>query len=275
LKEYDDETRAAVQHHLALNANDTFLWVALVVKELEEVESWNVEQVLEDVPTGLDELYARMMRQIQQLKTRDLEFCRIVLSAATLAYRPLHICELSMVSGLPEAISNKANIVQRIVITCGSFLTIREDRVFIIHQSAKDYLIGKATSTIFPSGHAEAHRGIFFRSLDAMRKRLRRDMYSLRHPGISIDDVNVPDPDPLASVQYSCVHWLDHWLDYNCEAQHQDDLRDGGVVYEFLQGFLLYWIEALSLCRAICDAVFAIAKVERLLRVSLEPLAQY
>jgi hypothetical protein len=90
----------------APKANGTFLWVALVFKELQGVKSWNVLQVANEVPTDLVPLYDRMIRQIQQLKHGDDELCRHILSTATLAYRPLHLLELGALSGLPDQISN-------------------------------------------------------------------------------------------------------------------------------------------------------------------------
>ncbi|KAM6504757.1 hypothetical protein FSOLCH5_015252 [Fusarium solani] len=257
----DDALRDQVRHVLRHKATGTFLWVALVVQELKTAESWDVLDVLEEMPMGLEELYGRMLKQIQQLKRRDPELCRLVLSAATLAYRPLHILELGMLSGLPGEISGKSERVQTIIRMCGSFLSMRDDRVFIIHQSAKDYLSDKAATTIFPSGQAEAHRDIFLRSIHAMRK-LRRDIYGLRQPGFSIHDLKIPVPDPLASVRYSCVYWVDHL----CDARYRDDLVDGGPVHKFFEGYLLYWIEALSLSGAIPDAVHAVGNLERLLK---------
>jgi hypothetical protein len=47
-----------------------------------------VLQVLEEVPDGLIPLYDRMMKQIQQLKRKYPESCRLILSSATLTYRP-------------------------------------------------------------------------------------------------------------------------------------------------------------------------------------------
>ncbi|PWI65088.1 hypothetical protein PCL_07387 [Purpureocillium lilacinum] len=258
----DDELREKAAEALRQKAEGTFLWVALVVQELQNVKSHHVLAVLEEMPTGLGELYGRMMKQIQRLKRSDPELCWLVLSAAILAYRPLHILELGLLSGLPDEISSKAERVQAIIKMCGSLLTVRDDRVYIIHQSAKDYLSGEAASTMFPSGLEEAHHGIFLRSLHSMRCSLRRDIYGLRHPGLLIDDLKIPDPDPMASLRYSCVRWVDHL----CEAQRRDDLTDGGPVHEFLECYLLYWIEALCLCNAMSDGVFAMAKLEMLLK---------
>lgn len=264
----DDAPRDQVRHVLRHKAADTFLWVALVLQELRMVASWEVLDVLEEIPTGLEELYGRMMKQILQLKRRNPEFCRLMLSTATLAYRPLHMLELGVLTGLPENISNKEQRVRELVSMCGSFLTVRGDRVYIIHQSAKDYLMSDmATTTIFPTGIAKAHRNILLRSLHAMLKTLRRDIYNLRHPGFPIDDLKTPVPDPLASVQYSCAHWVDHL----CEAQQRNDLVDGGLVHKFLEGCLLYWTEASSLLGALPDAVLAVGNLERLLKVSVAP----
>ena len=57
------------------------------------------------------------------------------------------------------------------------------------------------------------HYAIFLRSLRVMTNTLRRDIYTLGAPGSSIDDANLPDPDPLAAVRYACVCWVDHLYD--------------------------------------------------------------
>jgi hypothetical protein len=68
----------------------------------------------------------------------------------TLAYRLLHLLELGALSGLPRQISNNLDNVMRVVNKCGLFLTVREDRIYFIHQSAKDFLLGKAFDKVFP-----------------------------------------------------------------------------------------------------------------------------
>jgi len=61
LQTYDKNTRDAVQDHLSSNANDTFLWVALVGQHLEKVSGWNTLAKLNMFPPGLDGVYERMM----------------------------------------------------------------------------------------------------------------------------------------------------------------------------------------------------------------------
>ncbi|KAH8586508.1 NACHT domain-containing protein, partial [Bisporella sp. PMI_857] len=262
----DSALQETVRGQLYAKASGTFLWAALVLKELELVESWDVLEVLQEVPSELEPLYDRMMQQVQQLQRKDPEFCRLVLSTVTLAYRPLHLLEVGALSSLPEKISNNLDHVKKIVNKCGSFLTVREDRTYFIHQSAKEFL--SADKFIFPPGIEDVHYTIFSRSLQVMSRTLRRDVYGLSAPGISVDQVKPPDPDPLAAAGYSCLYWIDHLLDYNTKESTSNDLKDSGSVDNFLRENYLYWLEALTLLKSLSTGVVIIRKLENRLQVS-------
>ncbi|RYP65653.1 hypothetical protein DL771_008205 [Monosporascus sp. 5C6A] len=265
----DEMLRDQVRNILHMKANGTFLWVALVVQELEKAESWEVLQVVEEVPPGLNELYRHMVDQIQRLQKRNPEFCRLILSAASVAYRPLHLAEIAVLSGIPNQISAKMENVGRIIAMCGSFLTVRDDRVYLVHQSAKDFLSRQASSIVFPSSVTAVHYTMYSRSLHTMRETLRRDMYGLSAPGFPIDNVQVPDPDPLATARYACVYWVDHlWDSLSGKSTARDGLHGGDTVYTFIKEKYLYWLEALSLLRGMPEGVLAVEKLENL--VTLE-----
>lgn len=271
----DHEQRNRVRAILREKANGTFLWVALVAKGLEKARGWRVMQVVEKVPAGLDELYGEMMQQIRQ-QEEDWELCQRVLSAATLAYRPLHLAELAVLSGLPKDILANMEYVREIVALCGSFLTIQDDNfAYIIHQSAKDYLSDRAAAAVFPAGHAEIHCDMLLRSLEYMQERLKRNIYGMHHPGFTIDSLEAPDPDPLAAIRYSCVHWVDHLYDGydSSRPKEQVDLY-GEPVLRFLQKSSLYWLEALGLIQHIGDGVLSMIYLENLLKVSLYSVLQ-
>ncbi|PWI64590.1 hypothetical protein PCL_09520 [Purpureocillium lilacinum] len=255
--QHDQDRRDQVRDLLRRKANGTFLWVALVIEELHTTSSWDMLEVVEEMPPTLEELYDRMMQEIHRLKRKDPEYCVRVLSAASLSYRPLHLNELGIVSGLPKTVSANATFVREVVSLCGSFLTVQDDGiVYVIHQSAKDYLSDKAITS-----RVEAHRAMFQRSVRALQAQLKRDMYDLCHPGFCMDDFDPPDPDRLGCIRYSAVHWIDHL----CEAQYPDDVGDDGVAHMFLQGYLLYWIEAMSLFRAMSHALLGLARLRRFL----------
>jgi hypothetical protein len=209
------------------------------------------------------------MAQIKRLQRQYSELCRQVLSIVITAYRPLHLQELYVLSGLPTQVQTTATIVKM----CGSFLTIRDNNVYIIHQSAKDFLSKEASHDIFPREIGDVHHSIFLKSLETMSKTLRRDIYNLRAPGYAIEWVKQPDPDLLAASRYSCIYWVNHlcdWVSNSC-ANYMVDLQDRGAVDEFVRKKYLYWLEALSLCKSTSEGVLSIAKLEALVEVSLGP----
>jgi hypothetical protein len=154
-------------------------------------------------------LYDRMLDQVDQLDLNNREVCRLVLSTVTVAYRPLQLQELGVVCNLPHNISRNFRSIERAVDLCGSFLTIRNDTIYLVHESAKDYLMDYGRTALFP---VEAvHYAVCLRSLETMSVTLRRDIYHLRHPGTAIEDLRPPIPDPLTAIRYSCLYWADHF----------------------------------------------------------------
>jgi len=268
-KKYDERTRDAVLEHLASNANDTFLWVALVCQNLEMTAKRNVLKKLNSFPPGLDSLYERMMQQIS--KSDDAELCKQVLASIALVYRPITLKELvALVEQLGEIANDKE--LREIIGFCGSFLTLREDTIYLVHQSAKDFLLAQAAEEVFPSGREVVHHAIVARSLEIMSRTLQRDMYSLKVPGYPVDDIKQPDSDPLATSRYSCIYWVDHLCNSDpvSSASRAEDLQDGGVVDTFLKEKYLYWLEALSLCKSMPKGVVSIANLRSLVRVCLK-----
>jgi len=71
-----------------------------------------------------------------------------------------------------------------VISSCGSFLNVREDMVYFVHQSAKEFLITSAANTIFPLGIRRKHASISKASIKALSQGLRWDMYNLQEPGI-------------------------------------------------------------------------------------------
>ncbi|KAF1959162.1 HET-domain-containing protein [Byssothecium circinans] len=261
-KKYDDKTRDAVLDHLSLHANDTFLWVALVCQNLRKIPRWNTLAKLNAFPPGLDSLYERMTEQI--CKSDNADLCKRILALVAIVYRPITLKELASLVEMLEGMADDLESLCEIIGLCGSFLTIRGDTVYFVHQSAKDFLFTKSFHEIFPSGTEEAHYRIFSRSLQVMSTTLRRDMYSLRQLGYPAEQVKQPNPDLLAASRYSYIYWVDHLCNCNPSpsANRAGDLQDRGSISSFIKKKFLYWLEALSLCKSIPQGVVAMMRLE-------------
>ena len=264
----DVQLQAQISHQMQQKADGTFLWVGLVAQELKTAESWHIAEIIDEVPAGLQELYSRMMRQIEGLGRKDPEHCFQVLSTITATYRPLCLEELGALSGLPQPAFRTATTVAKIVKLCGSFLTIREDRVFIIHQSARDFLYETAKDVIFSNGIRATHYDMFSRSLGILSKNLRRNICNLKDWGVPTDKIQTPHPDPLAAVRYSCIHWVDHLAEGQFEELQSGKLQDGGIVDKFLQKHYLHWLEAISILKNVSSGTLAMLRLNELFQVS-------
>ena len=265
-KRYTRETQNAVLQHLTSNANDTFLWVALVCQDLKTTPKWNVLKKLALFPPGLDSLYKRMLQQISESDSADI--CLQVLAVTAVLYRPVIVAELVKLIKQLADFDGDLESIREIISLCGSFLTLRDDIVYFIHQSAKDFLVTKALNKVFPNGIECVHQDVFAKSLTILYKTLRRDMCDLQEPGYPIGDVKQPLLDRLAVSRYPCVYWIEHFCDskHKTPAHSATTQEDTKAIDAFLRQRYLYWLEALSLCRSMAKGVVSMTKLRDLVQ---------
>lgn len=73
---------------------------------------------------------------------------------------------------------------------------------------------------------------------------------------------------------YLCL-WINFiWSDLHSNMNVNSDLQDGGSIEKFLRQSYLYWLEALSLLKGMDKGVVSITKLEGLLQVSVNLIAQ-
>ncbi|THC87055.1 hypothetical protein EYZ11_013498 [Aspergillus tanneri] len=179
---YRMEKRKIVKDHLTANAKGTFLWVALVCKQLENVPERHLQKKLKEFPPGLDEFYQRMFCIISSLND-DAELCMSLLGIITTVYRPITLDEL------------------------------------LSYLKSQDEITGDGELQDI--------------SLQALHTTLRRDIYNLGDPAFPMSQVKPPDPDPLATVRYACVYWVDHLYNY-FRSKENEPLEDATLLEDFL-----------------------------------------
>ncbi|KAL2015568.1 hypothetical protein VTK56DRAFT_5217 [Thermocarpiscus australiensis] len=259
-------------------AGNTFLWVWFVFQELGKTNKFgklllNGRDALAAVkkfPPGLSRVYGRIMNIIDGGGVGDPQvgypqYCKNVLAAATLALRPLTLSELAVLADLPSDMS------RTIVEDCGSFLTVKEETVYLIHQSAKDYLDENYTSRLQPAGVAQGHVDISRRSIAVMSSILKQNIYNLDF-SFKPKDMSPPKPDPLAPIRYSCVFWADHLLNDD-SPECKRELLDDGTVFKFLKERFLHWLESLSLLGKLSSGVLSIGRLLHIVQKMLRSLS--
>ena len=276
LKRYNANLRKEVERALRDKAKDTFLWVALVCKQLESVSLHRTRNVLKELPPGLEPLYERMMEEIHRGNdSEDAKLCIRVLRSATVAFRPLYLQELAGTADLPQEQFDDIQAIKGLVELCGSFLTIRDNRVDFVHLSARDYFRNSKGSRIFPTSMAEEHYEIMRRSLQAMSVVfIREDICNLQKPGALAREVKDKiSKSPLMRVEYACRYWADHLaisrVGPDMTRSFESTISDDGIVHIFLKEHLLHWLEGMGLLDQIFKAGQVIKLLQSLINVSL------
>ncbi|UKZ71431.1 uncharacterized protein TrAtP1_012386 [Trichoderma atroviride] len=263
-KRCKEEMEQTLKAYLLSNAKDTFLWVALVCRNLDDdgIESRHIIQKLSSYPSNVYDLYQWMLTEMSKVP-KDVSNWKQILGFVLTVYRPVTLPELC--SLLPGDSPHDIDTVTESVKRCNSFITIYNDTVYFLHQSAKDFLCQtQNTSPLFKKDGI--HFLIITQSLLSMKRTLKRDMYSLGAPGPEIDEIEPPNPDPLSAVRYSCVYWIDHLCDYKDRDKEKRDFIKHGVVNGFFRKYFYNWLEALSLLRSMSAGAIAITKLNELVK---------
>jgi ankyrin repeat protein len=154
-RHYDEILISRVEHVVSAEADGMFLWAALTLRDLETTPLRIVHLKLKDPPKGLWQVYNDLLGHIP---ANAKETARDILMWVTTAARPLMLEELAMLLRFqhdPDASASFEKILNGIeadVRLCGPILVIRDGHVHLVHQSAKDFLLGDARdSRMYPS----------------------------------------------------------------------------------------------------------------------------
>ncbi|PLB45998.1 hypothetical protein P170DRAFT_467173 [Aspergillus steynii IBT 23096] len=194
-------------------ASNTFIWVSLVCEQFKDEPLVLWGEVMDQIPSGLDEMYDYLLGRLKRQIYRD------ILAMTMLARRPL-------------------TLRKDCVIQCRSFLAIRGETVYLIHQSAQDWL-SENHRRLSDVPLQELHGFVFQNSLNGMSEILKENIYGLSHCGVLSDEVTAPADNPLSPVRYACQYWAYHL--------EESDVLPATDILHFLQDHILHWLEAMAL----------------------------
>ena len=258
VKKYDETLQSFVLQYLMDNAKGTFLWISLVCINLSRVRLRHTRSALLEYPSGLESLYERMLDHVKA--SIDADKLKQILAITCVVFRPVSLEELSTLIYTTDEEQN-ISWIEDMVNDCGSFLTIRDSVVQFVHQSAKDFLMLKQRRYTFPESEMLVQRHVFVKSLECLQS-LRRNVYGLKEPGVAIDRIVVPRPDPLAEMKYASIYWIDHLL-YILDSEFDARLSvtEAVLISNFFRTKYLYWLEALSLLQSIYPVALGVSRL--------------
>ncbi|PTB65337.1 hypothetical protein BBK36DRAFT_1204982, partial [Trichoderma citrinoviride] len=237
------ETGDDLVSRIVEKSNGSFVWIRLVLKELETAfTDEDIEAILEEVPSDLHEMYARILHSIEKDKRRA-KLAKSILTWITLAQRPMTIEELRGavqmdIRALPQ------NMLHAAVSACGQFIMIDQRRqLHLVHDTARQFLCRADLNSQFAITPTKDHGHLAALCLAYLAKYLAVDR----------------------STQRTEISFL--WYASECFSQHLAKSNAGeplspGVVSRFLDEWVLHWIESLAQRRKLEVAVQSVINLE-------------
>ncbi|KAL9066656.1 MAG: hypothetical protein Q9161_007415 [Pseudevernia consocians] len=176
--DFSDENRKRISDRLKEMDHRTYLWLFLTIDIIEKSPSRfrrksDIDSLLFNLPSEISDAYERILS-----RSVDEEKARILLELIIAATRPLSIEEANM--ALTIATQGKICKAQRdlelwplqsfastVQNMCGLFVSVHDGKLFLIHQTAREFLIETSKSVGTPHkwkgclGMAAAHGTMF------------------------------------------------------------------------------------------------------------------
>ncbi|CAF3543844.1 unnamed protein product [Fusarium graminearum] len=132
------EIRPEITKTLSTRAEGTFLWISFVIHELTRKRTClQIQDAMKYLPKGLYPIFTRMLHAID---SGYQESSANIFRWVAFAERPFTLQELAVATVDGQDETDGRTIADRVAI-CRPLLTVHEDKVFFVHQSAKEYLL--------------------------------------------------------------------------------------------------------------------------------------
>ncbi|GKZ63035.1 hypothetical protein AnigIFM49718_010766 [Aspergillus niger] len=147
-----------LEQQLTAVGNRTYLWISLTLDVLENMPGFtkgNIRRAIQHLPTTLDSAYERILDRSMNKKK-----ARILLHLITAAVRPFSLEELSLawaiyinrddmaLTTIIDDVESKERFRETLRDLCGLFVVIIYENVYLLHQTAKEFLVRSNKSTM-------------------------------------------------------------------------------------------------------------------------------
>ena len=209
----------------------TYLWLYLTFNDIEqrlEITKEEIAVIAKTIPQDVDKAYTRILD-----KSNNKERARKLLHIVLAAQRPLTVEEMNVAlvmrddikcyTDLESYLWRPDSVEDMIKNICGLFVIVVEKKVYLIHQTAREFLLSEDNANAGPSsevGSAQTWRKSFY-ARQAHLLMARACVYYLCMQDEAMQDL--PEPDSGGAfwgqediegahvfLSYAAIHWIDH-----------------------------------------------------------------
>ncbi|KAJ5889949.1 hypothetical protein N7504_010759, partial [Penicillium tannophilum] len=223
---YDIQQR--LEQQLLQMEHRTYLWLYLAMDDIHNTFQNSLRPAEESITLIPDTVNAAYVKILGRVPPDQVDIVKKILQIIVAARRPLTTSEMAMAldmasrprSRVPElARIDPFQLGKKLRQLCGLFVFINNSKIYLIHQTARDFLVGKETIETT-------------QSLDlAFPWRLRDPDEQMAHiclRYLSMDGLENKKTTPFCDIQrfleYSAVYWPDHVR--NMSSTESQELQD-------------------------------------------------
>ncbi|KAL9046508.1 MAG: hypothetical protein Q9214_000665, partial [Letrouitia sp. 1 TL-2023] len=148
-------TKDKLKHQLLAMEHRTYLWLYLAIEEIRETyrESFRPHsELIQSLPTTVGDAYEKIL---ERGAIRNKDNVRRILQIVVGARRPLKVAEmavaLSVATSPPSELKldiDESYVAAHLPHWCGLFIFINHSRIYLIHQTAKEFLVRDAAVAV-------------------------------------------------------------------------------------------------------------------------------
>lgn len=231
-----EEERDELSAKIQAKSGACFLWVRLVLDELEQVYGFEtVMEILDGIPEDMIAYYQRATDMIQKKRSTEKRIAKAILRLIIAASRPLDTSELAEALRLESAdLKLRQDVKVAVEGLCSFLVQVNADRsVQLVHLTAREFLLSEDANE-FQVITSDAQERLALTCLALL------STPELRPPGHpALLQERRPTPRPL--LNYAATHFSHHVSSTSSEAQ---ELLL--AIYTFLTTNVQSWIEYVS-----------------------------
>ena len=152
---FDSETAMSLQDRFSKFENRTYLWLKLIIDLIRYDPDLATKdgrrRIFDEIPDSVDEAYSAILN-----KSKDKRQTRKLLAIICVAPRPLTVQEMTIAlkienrhKSLDDFCGQSHEFYKRWIRNlCGLFVSVIDDRIYLLHQTAKEFLLSPTHTTV-------------------------------------------------------------------------------------------------------------------------------
>lgn len=191
----------------------TYLWLDLVIKDIRstlEVSPWPAEEPIPTIPRSVDEAYEKILSRVPHAHINTVQhiFQIIVAARRSLTIREMaEILETVRYRELETGAQAKIDpnhLEQSLPGLCGLFVFINNSKIYLIHQTAREFLISRR--------NIRPERTGWWQDLDLQKAHLflSKGLMAYLHDRRNLTEGKETSVKRNALLEYAATYWVEH-----------------------------------------------------------------